>query len=220
MSLGTAKHVSGQVESGNADTAARPRRPARRAVTAAATLGFISAVAGCAAPAQAPGPAASAPASVTGARLPACAPHWPPPGRPSRPIRSPASGRVPVPVPGHPVGAVLCRYAGASEQPPAGGLAGAARVTSSAQVTRLQSAMNASKALVGTVMGCVQGDGNGAIVIIVYPAGTPDRTVVFDPACLALSDDSTEYEVSGSFGPLLVDLTGNWKHAATYSDGR
>jgi hypothetical protein len=85
---------------------------------------------------------------------------------------------VPVPVPGHPVGAVLCRYAGFGEQQPAGGLAGAAKVTSSAQVARLQSAMNASTALLGTVMGCVQGHGDAAIVIIVYPAGTPDRTVV------------------------------------------
>jgi hypothetical protein len=115
---------------------------------------------------------------------------------------------------------VLCRYAGFGEQQPAGALAGAARVTSSAQVARLQRAMNASKALLGTVMGCVQDNGDAAIVIIIYPAGTPDRTVDFTPACQALSDDSIEYEVSDSFGQLLVDLTGNWKHAATYSDGR
>jgi hypothetical protein len=124
-------------------------------------------------------------------------------------VKSAAGAQVPVP--GHPVGAVLCRYARAGEQQAAGGLAGAAKVTGSAQVTRLQTAMNASKALHGTAMGCMAGDLGTAALIIIYPTGTPNRTVDFEGACQALTDGSTEYQVSASFGQLLVDLTGSWK---------
>jgi hypothetical protein len=116
-----------------------------------------------------------------------------------------------VPVPGNPVGAVLCRYAGEGQQQPAGGLAGAAKVTNSTQLTQLQSDMNASKALQGTVMGCFVSNGDAALVIIIYQKGTPDRTIVYDPACLALIEDSREYQVSDSFVQLLKDRTGSWK---------
>jgi hypothetical protein len=77
--------------------------------------------------------------------------------------------------------------------------------------------MNASKAVQGSAMGCVQGNGDAAIVIVIYPAGTPNRRVDFDPACQALVEGSTEYQVSGSFVQLLVDQTGDWKQVPRHS---
>jgi hypothetical protein len=122
-----------------------------------------------------------------------------------------------VPVPGNPVGAVLCRYAGTGEEQPVGDLAGTAKQTSRAQVAQLQRAMNASKALHGTTMGCFQSNGDAAIVIVVYPPGTPARTISYLPDCQSLFDGSTEYQVSYAFAQLLVDQTGNWKPSATHS---
>jgi hypothetical protein len=171
-------------------------------------VGFLFTAAACTAPSTLAAPSVTATAEV---KLPACASHLP--------ISRPAStaGSAQVPVPGDPVGAVLCRYAGTGEQRPVGDLAGTAQETSHAQVAQLQSAINASKALHGTAMGCVQGNGDAAIVIVVYPQGTPARTISFARDCQALFEGFTEYQVSDAFAQLLVDQTGNWKPGTTHS---
>ncbi len=76
--------------------------------------------------------------------------------------------------------------------------------------------MNASKALQGTTMGCFQSNGDAASVIVIYPKGTPNLTVAYVPACLALVEGSREFLVSDSFVNLLEDWTGTWKLAASY----
>jgi hypothetical protein len=113
---------------------------------------------------------------------------------PEIPARAPD---VPV-VPGKPVAAVVCRYAG--------GLAGSAAVTDQAQLAALQSAMNGSKGYTGVV--------NCALIVtesrvtFVYPQGTPELTVEFIPACASVYTNVGSYWASADVGQLITGLTG------------
>ena len=144
-------------------------------VIAAFAAGLLG-VAGCAGGAAAPADVAR----VT-VRLPACASHLTEyPGFSSG--RKPASADPGPPVPGNPVAAVVCRYAGADSA-----LTGSDPVTNRARVARLQRAMNASRVIPpGVPMLCLQSDGDAAVVLFVYAQGTPERIVGVDPWCVTL----------------------------------
>jgi hypothetical protein len=166
------------------------------AAVAASVLGVAGCTGGAAAPADV------ARATV---RLPACASHLDGyPGISSG--QKPASSDPGPPVPGHPVAAVVCRYAG-----PDSGLASSHAVTSPARVAQLQSAMNRSSVIPpGVPMFCLQSDGESAVVLFVYPPGTPERIVGVDPWCVTLLTRSAWYLANGDARQLLADWSGKW----------
>ena len=140
-------------------------------VVLAAVAASLLGVAGCAGNAAAP-----ADVAVATVRLPACAAHLA--GYPRiGPGPRQDSAHPGVPVPGHPVAAVVCRYAG-----PDSALTGSLAVKSQVKVARLQRSMNKSTVIPpGAPMMCLQGDGDSAVVIFVYAQGTPERVVAVDP---------------------------------------
>jgi hypothetical protein len=168
-------------------------------VIAALAAGLLG-VAGCAAGAAAPADVAR----VT-VRLPACASHLTEyPGFSSG--RNPASANPGPPVPGNPVAAVVCRYAGADSA-----LASSHAVTSPAKVAELQRAMNESRVIPpGNPMFCMQSDGDSAVVLFVYPLGTPERIVGVDPWCVTLLTRSARYLADRDARQLVADWTGKW----------
>jgi hypothetical protein len=109
-------------------------------------------------------------------------------------------------VPGNPVAAVVCRYAG-----PDSALTSSVALTSQAKVARLQRAMNEGRVLPpGVPMFCMQSDGDLAVVLFVYPLGTPERVVRVDPWCVTLQTRSARYSGGGDAGRLVTDWTGKW----------
>ena len=166
------------------------------AAVAAGVLGVAGCTGGAAAPAD---------IARTTVRLPACASHLDGyPGFSSG--HKPASADPGPPVPGHPVAAVVCRYAG-----PDSGLASSHAVTSPASVAQLQSAMNKSSVIPpGVPMFCLQSDGESAVVLFVYPPGTPERIVGVDPWCVTLLTRSARYLANGDARRLVADWSGKW----------
>jgi hypothetical protein len=165
------------------------------AAVAASVLG----VAGCAG-------SAAAPADVVRVtvRLPACAATLA--GYPELKLGPrQASAHPGSPVPGHPVAAVVCRYAG-----PDNALTSSVTLTSQAKVARLQSAMNESRVIPpDTPMMCLQGDSDSAVVLFVYPQGTPERVVGMDPWCVTLTTHTARYGGGGA-RQLVADWSGKW----------
>jgi hypothetical protein len=170
----------------------------RWVVIAAVAAGMFG-VAGCTAGVTAPADVARATV-----RVPACASHldeYPGFGPWSKPAAHPGP-----PVPGNPVAAVVCRYAG-----PDSALASSVALTSQAKVARLQRAMNESRVLPpGVPMFCMQSDGESAVVLFAYAQGTPERVVRVDPWCVTLQTRSARYITSGDAGQLVKDWSGAW----------
>jgi hypothetical protein len=166
------------------------------AAVAAGVLGIAGCTGGGAAPADV--------ARVT-VRLPACASHLDGyPGISSG--QKPESVNPGPPVPGDPLAAVVCRYAGADSA-----LTSSHAVTSPAKVAQLQRVMNESRVIPpGDPMFCLQSDGNSAVVLFVYPRGTPVRVVGVDPWCVTLLTRSARYIAGGNAPQLVADLSGRW----------
>jgi hypothetical protein len=166
------------------------------AAVAAGVLGMAGCAGGSAAPADV--------VRVT-VRLPACAAHLD--GYPGMsPGTRQESGRPGPPVPGEPVAAVVCRYAG-----PDSALASSVPVTSRVKVAQLQRAMNASSVIPpGVPMFCMQSNGDAAVVLFVYPQGTPDLVVRVDPWCVTLTTRSARYIENGNAPRLITDWSGKW----------
>jgi hypothetical protein len=166
------------------------------AAVAAGLLGMAGCAGGTAAPADV--------VRVT-VRLPACASHLDEyPGVSQGARQEP--GRPGPPVPGNPVAAVVCRYAG-----PDSALTSSVTLTGQAKVARLQRAMNASSVMPpGVPMFCMQSNGDLAVVLFVYPRGTPERVVRVDPWCVMLQTRSARYIDNGDAPKLITDWTGKW----------
>jgi hypothetical protein len=164
----------------------------------AAIAATVLSTAGCGTATQ------SVPASVSAVRVPACASHE---GAylPIRP-NAQASGAAPQPIPGIPVAAVVCRYAGTSGQP----LSSSLKVTDQDRLTQLQSAMNESKANPpGDFTTCLQGDGESAVILVAYH-GTSDRVAYLDVWCQRIATHSATYIPSVEVGSLIASWTGKW----------
>jgi hypothetical protein len=166
------------------------------AAVAAGVLGVV----GCTG-----GPAAPADVARATVRLPACASHLDGyPGVSSGPMQSSADPGPPVP--GNPVAAVVCRYAGADSA-----LTSSVAVTSRAKVARLQRAMNEGRVIPpGVPMMCLQSNGDSAVVIFVYPRGIPERVVGVDPWCVELLTRSARYLADRDARQMVADWTGKW----------
>lgn len=166
------------------------------AAVAAGVLGMAGCAGGAAAPADV--------VRVT-VRLPACAAHLD--GYPGmEPGQRQDSAHPGPPVPGNPVAAVVCRYAG-----PDSALTSSVALTSRAKVARLQRAMNASSVIPpGVPMFCMQSNGDAAVVLFVYPQGTRERVVRVDPWCVMLQTRSARYLENGDAPRLITDWSGKW----------
>ncbi len=166
------------------------------AAVAAGVLGMAGCAGGSATPADV--------VRVT-VRMPACAQHLDGyPGVGQGPRQD--SAHPGLPVPGHPVAAVVCRYAG-----PDGALTSSVSVTSQAKVDRLQRAMNASSVIPPDApMMCLQGDSDSAVVLFVYSEGTPARVVAVDPWCVTLTTRSARYISDPHARQLVADWSGKW----------
>jgi hypothetical protein len=71
--------------------------------------------------------------------------------------------------------------------------------------------MNESRVIPpGDPMFCLQSDGNSAVVLFVYPRGTPVRAVGVDPWCVTLLTRSARYIAGGNARQLVADLSGKW----------
>ena len=180
-------------------------------IAAAAVVGCGSAKAGAgSAPAASPKVSASAPAPKSDAPLPTCPALWP---TASAPGSSAPSGNVGELVPGSPLAAVVCRYAGKDEQKPTGALAGSATVKSGAELTRLQNALNSGEKIpAGTPNGCMQDNGDSVLIFVSYPAGTPERSMYYDFACLGISEGMARFQPGPGVVDLITQLTGQWTH--------
>jgi len=171
-----------------------------RWVVIAAVAASLLGIAGCAGGAAAPADVAAATV-----RLPACASRLDGyPGFSSG--QQQKSAHPGPPVPGNPVAAVVCRYADVGST-----LTSSVALTSRAKVARLQRAMNKSSVIPpGVPMLCLQSDGNSAVVLFVYPRGTPERIVGVDPWCVTLLTRSARYLADRDARQLVADWTGKW----------
>jgi hypothetical protein len=196
------------------EAAAKRRRAARWSATGVIALVAVGTTIGALAAAH-PGSGVSAAAQV-----PTCAANAhaydPPPGELNE-VGPAATAPLTEPlVPGDPVAAVLCRYAGNYEGQPAGTLAGSATVTDVTRLDQLRRAMNASTATSpNNPIGCAMDFGNVADALIVYPGKAAVRVIHYVPSCHMLNfGEYEDYFASAAFQQLLTDWTGDWRPSA------
>jgi len=200
------------------ESAARRRRTARWSVTGAIAFVAVGATVGLLTAGRSGAVPSATPTYSSETRLPACAAiasAYQHAGAVAS--SSPSSTKAEPAVPGSPVAAELCRYAGGGEQQPAGALAGSATITDKAQLAQLQAAMNASQLNPGGVMYCPASNGDAAVAIFAYPSGTADLTVYYDRGCGTLRTDTASYILRGDLGQLIIDWTGSWQPTASSS---
>jgi len=193
------------------EVGARRRRTARRSVTGVVALVAAGAVAGVL--------TAIHPGSVptAAAQLPRCAQQLNTYLRAERrPKPNQGLGNAKPLVPGTPVGAVVCRYAGLNELRPEGDLAGSATITDKAQISRLQSAVNKSQIFTGA-MYCPFGPSDEAVMFFTYGRGTANLEVFYDRWCGMLHTADASYLVRGDLYQIVTNWTGIWQHPATPS---
>lgn len=109
-------------------------------------------------------------------------------------------------VPGHPVAAVLCRYAGMLEKSP-GTLLRTATVTDRSELARLQSAVNATTLVTGAV-NCPQMSEDPVVLQFSYPGGAVGVTAVDSGTCPEIQVGTVFYLIQGDFGEVVADLVG------------
>ena len=113
-------------------------------------------------------------------------------------------------VSGHPVAAVVCRYAGTGERQPVGDLAGAAKIVDKAQVSALQTAFNAGQINPGGVIYCPQSNGDAAIAVFAYAGKGADLVIYYDRGCGIVKTAEASYVVRDSLSQIIIGLTGAW----------
>ena len=192
------------------ERAAQRRRAARWSATGTCVLVAIVATAGILASART-GATRSTTATYTNASaLPACAAQLNTALRIEPGPTTHAPRAIEPLVPGSPVAAVLCRYAGDREQQPAGSLAGSATITEPAQLARLQAATNAGQPFLGAV-NCPETDGREVILLFAYPRGKADLTIVYEPWCNLLQTGTAMSFGGGDLEQLITNATGAWQ---------
>lgn len=126
----------------------------------------------------------------------------------SKPIKR-ASTPGPV-VPGKPVAAEVCRYAGMDEEQPVGKLAGSARITQGPQLDQLITDLNASQINPDGGVFCLATNLDAAVFVFAYAGDSPNYNVSFDPACGTLTTNSASFLVRRDITQLIADWTGSW----------
>jgi hypothetical protein len=204
------------------DLAERAERLARRRRTvwwivacsvvliAAGTGAGIAATAGS-------GTGASAPEYTSGMKLPGCDPQ----------VGSYKLGAVfqagqgfanggPL-VPGTPVAAVICRYAGFDEPQPQGDLAARAELTGSSRLAPLLAALDESRFNAPDDMGCPADNLDTAVLEFIYANKAPDVDVYYDMGCRTFRAAAGQYIARVDVRPYIEQWTGNWSTTASRS---
>jgi hypothetical protein len=193
------------------ERAARRRRAARWSATGTSVLVAIAATAGVLLSART-GASPTTATSTNASTLPACSAQLSD-YRPVGPDLTTRAPNVAEPlVPGSPVAAVLCRYAGATERQSGGNLTGSATITDNAQLARLLAATNAGKTFVSAV-NCPESDGRAVILLFVYPRGTADLTVDFDSGCNLLTTRTAMSFGGAGLEQFITGLARAWQPA-------
>ena len=77
----------------------------------------------------------------------------------------------------------------------------------------LQNALNSGEKIpAGTPNGCMQDNGDSALIFVSYPAGTPERSMYYDFACLGISEGMARFQPGPGVVDLITQLTGQWTH--------